>query len=175
MLAGPACRHPATALPRLPLSLLHPTTNTGSHFRLAPPVSRAAPCHPRPTALPCSSARLRHEHALLPMTTPPGAILALRHPLSLFLPPPCGMPEPTPPRFPSLLSPRAGRVGEDASASLRCILCPSSSSPPSPPPMRPPHRLLPLETPSSSPVLVRAPPLSSLHGETLPSAIVVSI
>jgi hypothetical protein len=104
VLAGSACRHPAAALPHLPLSLLHPTADTGPRCRPASPVSRAALRRPRLTALPCSPACLCRERELPPPTVPLGAILTpwsalpcrAWAPLSPVFLPPRGT-EPTPP------------------------------------------------------------------------------
>jgi hypothetical protein len=142
-------------LPCLPLSLPHPAADTRPRCRPAPPVNHAAPRRPRPAALPCLPARLRHERTLPPLTTLLRAILTMRSVL------PCRPPPP----FPSLLSPRTRRFGDDSSASLRSVLRPrpSSSSPPSPPPTRPPRRLPPPETPPPlwfSPEHRHRPPLS---------------
>jgi hypothetical protein len=168
-------------LPRLPLSLPHPAANIGPRCCSAPSVSHAAPCHPRPAALPCSPARLRHERTMLPLTTPPRAILASRSgcrsrpPLSLFLSPPRGTPELTPTHFP-LCSPQAlTELKKPPVPHSTLRSCPSLSSPPSPPPTHPPHGLPPPETSSTSLVSVRAPLPPPLHSETLPSAIVVLI
>jgi hypothetical protein len=81
VLAGSACRHPAAALPHLPLSLPHPAADTRSRCHPAPPVSCAASRRQRRTALPCLPACLLRECTLLPLTVPPRAILApRRHP-----------------------------------------------------------------------------------------------
>jgi hypothetical protein len=70
-------------------------------------------------------------------------------------------PHPPTPHF-SLCSPRALANLEKTS-----VPHPSSSFPHSPPPTRPPRQLPSPETPSSSPISVRAPPPQPLHGETL--------
>jgi hypothetical protein len=161
VVAGPACRCPAVALPRLLLFLPLPTADTGPRCRTAPPVSHAAPRRPRPAALPCWLAHLHLERALPPSTVLPGAILAPRSgcrphaaPLFLSFSLRCVARLSRSPHFP-LYSPRVPADLEKTStpdSAPRPRL--SSSSPPSPPLMHPPHRLPPSEIPSSSPVLV---------------------
>jgi hypothetical protein len=136
---------------------------TGPRCRSPSPVSRAEPCRPRPTALPCSPARLHHEHALPLLTAPPRAIPTPRPSLSPIFLPPRGT-EPPPPISLSCSPSRTRRFGEVTGASLRSILCPHSSlsSPPSPPPTCQPHRLPPPGTPPLwfPPEHHRHPPLS---------------
>jgi hypothetical protein len=151
VLAGPVCQRPTSALPRLPLSLPHPTADTGPRCCLTPPVSRVALAPPpSPVCQPAFAMSARYPlRPRRPEPFRPHGPPADPPPISLFLPPSRGTSEPTLPPFPSLLSPRASRFGEDAGASLRFVshLSPSSSSPPSPPPTRLPHRLPPSETP----------------------------
>jgi hypothetical protein len=149
VLAGPACWCPAAALPHLPLSLPHPVADTGP--RCLPTHLSVAPHHVTHTPPPSPIRhRPRRECALPPSTALPGAILTPRSgcrprlpPLSLFLPPPRGTPEPTP-----LSTSRARQIEEVTDASLRSILRSSPiSSPPSPPPTCLPHQLPPPDTP----------------------------
>jgi hypothetical protein len=53
VLPRPACQCPTAALPHSPLSLSHPTADTGPVTRPTPLVSRVAPRRPCPAALPC--------------------------------------------------------------------------------------------------------------------------
>jgi hypothetical protein len=156
---GPADRCPTAALPRLPLSLPHPTADTGPRCHWASPVNRAAPRCPHPAALPCSPARLHCERALLPSTTPPEAILTPWSELS------CHTRGPSLPRFPTSARHRTTDLEKTPAPHAAPRPRPSSSSPSSPLPTRPPRWLPPPETPSSSPDSVRAPPSFAIIGE----------
>jgi hypothetical protein len=152
VLARPACQCPTVTPPRLPLSLRTPPLTPGPvatrpHLSAASPVPLRFPrfVSPPPSrahAVTSDRTTQSHSDPMVWLPTPH------RPPLSPFLPPPCGTPEPTPP-FPPLLSPRARRFGEHAGASLCSVPRPilSSSSPPSPPRMHPTRWLLQPEIP----------------------------
>jgi hypothetical protein len=156
VLAGPAYRHPAAALPHLPLSLPHPAADIRPRCCPAPPVSRATPCRLCPAALPCSPARLPRERALSPLTAPHGAIPTLwsallcraRAPPLSCSPSSAWHRAPPPPISLSALPARPPIWRRRRCLTpLRSVPRPSLSSPPSPPSTRPPHRLSPPEPP----------------------------
>jgi hypothetical protein len=179
VLAGPVCQRPTSALPRLPLSLPHPTADTGPRCCLTPPVSRVALAPPpSPVCQPASATSARYP--LRPRRPEPFR--------------PHGPPADPPPYF-SLSPSVAWHVRADPPPISLSALPARQSI------WRRRRRLTPLRfapepelelpsfstayasaspasaigDPPSSPVPVRAPQPPPLHGETLPSATVVPI